>query len=307
MAAKHWNILYRGPLSSCNYDCSYCPFAKTTNTAEELREDAHRLQRFTNWVDAQGADPERTISFLITPWGEAIIHRHYQQALHDLSHLPHVKRIAIQTNLSFKKLDWLAGCDLGSVALWTTYHPTQVDLEVFLERCLELHKMGVDFSVGVVGFKEALDEIRTLRERLPESVYLWVNAYKRDADYYSADDIAAFEQVDPLFRMNARYHPSRGLACRAGHSSFSVDGDGYARRCHFIDQPIGNIYIPGFEDGLKESPQACTNETCGCHIGYVHMAEPLDLYGVFGDGVMERIPRAADWQKKARDVMAQLS
>jgi hypothetical protein len=42
------------------------------------------------------------------------------------------------------------------------------------------------------------------------------------------------------------------------------------RRCHFIKDVIGNIYAPGtFDSCLQE--RACTNATCGCHIGYVHL------------------------------------
>jgi biotin synthase-like enzyme len=33
------SVLYRGPLSSCNYDCHYCPFAKHHETSAELRRD----------------------------------------------------------------------------------------------------------------------------------------------------------------------------------------------------------------------------------------------------------------------------
>ena len=39
------NILYRGPLSSCNYGCEYCPFAKHVETAAELAEDRRDLER----------------------------------------------------------------------------------------------------------------------------------------------------------------------------------------------------------------------------------------------------------------------
>jgi len=56
---------------------------------------------------------------------------------------------------------------------------------------------------------------------------------------------------------------------------------------HFIREVIGNIYEPGFENALRETP--CVNGACGCHIGYVHMDE-LKLYEVFGEGVLERIP-----------------
>src|SRR5215469_7546700 len=91
-----WSILYRGPLSSCNYDCGYCPFAKTRNTREELLHDEQQLKRFTAWAAARTEE----IGILFTPWGEALIHRCYQKALCKLSRLPNVRRAAIQTNLS---------------------------------------------------------------------------------------------------------------------------------------------------------------------------------------------------------------
>src|SRR4051812_1775133 len=92
-----YNILYRGPLSSCNYACSYCPFAKRTENHADLEQDRLALDRFVQWLTAQ--DGER-FGVLFTPWGEALIRRWYQEALGVLTHLPHVERAAIQTNLS---------------------------------------------------------------------------------------------------------------------------------------------------------------------------------------------------------------
>ena len=37
------SILYRGPLSSCNYGCEYCPFAKHTETQAEHDADRAAL------------------------------------------------------------------------------------------------------------------------------------------------------------------------------------------------------------------------------------------------------------------------
>ena len=44
------SILYRGPLSSCNYACDYCPFAKRSETPAELAHDRACLERFAGWV-----------------------------------------------------------------------------------------------------------------------------------------------------------------------------------------------------------------------------------------------------------------
>jgi MoaA/NifB/PqqE/SkfB family radical SAM enzyme len=277
------SILYRGPLSSCNYACGYCPFAKRAETPAELAHDRACLDRFVGWVGGRTAD---TIGVLFTPWGEALVRRWYQDALAALTRTPHVRKAAVQTNLSCK-LGWIDACDTSKLALWCTFHPGETTRGHFLAKCRELLARGVRFSVGVVGLKEHFAEIVALRTELPADVYLWVNAYKREPDYYDPGAVAELTRIDPLFPVNNQHHPSRGEPCRAGRSVISVDGDGTVRRCHFIREPIGNIYDPDFETCRTGRP--CTNDTCGCHIGYVHL-DRLKLYDVFGDGVLERVP-----------------
>jgi MoaA/NifB/PqqE/SkfB family radical SAM enzyme len=284
------SILYRGPLSSCNYGCDYCPFAKHTETDSEHAADAAALERFVDWVEARR---DHTISVLFTPWGEALVRRRYQRALVRLTNLPNVAKAAIQTNLSCR-LDWIDECDRAKLGLWATYHPTQTPRERFLAKCAEADRRGARISVGVVGMKEHAEETEALRAALPEHIYLWVNAYKRVPDYYSADELRRFTEIDPLFPINTQRHPSLGRACRAGESVVSVDGEGTMRRCHFIRSAIGNIYRDDWAEALRDRP--CENATCGCHIGYVHM-DDLKLYDVFGDGVLERIPREPLWRK----------
>ncbi len=161
-----------------------------------------------------------------------------------------------------------------------------------MAQCERLAARGVRFSVGVVGVKEHRDEIAALRRELPADIYLWVNAYKRAADYYTADDLDFLRAVDPLFPLNNQYHPSLGRPCNAGELVISVDGDGTMRRCHFVKAPIGNLYRDDWAAALQ--PRACSNTTCGCHIGYIHMPE-LGLGPVFGAGLLERIPAAPIW------------
>lgn len=276
------SILYRGPLSSCNYACDYCPFAKRSETPAKLAADRTALGRFTDWCATRTGD---RLGVLFTPWGEALVRRWYQDALARLTNLPHVTKAAVQTNLSCK-LDWVEACDRSRLALWCTYHPSEVGRDRFVAKCRELIDRGVRFSVGVVGLKEHRDEVVALRRELPEGVYLWVNAYKRQPDYYDPELLDLFTGIDPLFPVNNTRHPSLGESCRAGSSVIAVDGDGTIRRCHFIQRPLGNIYEPGFERNLFDRP--CTNDTCGCHIGYVHL-DRLGLSGAFGDGVLERV------------------
>lgn len=289
-------MLYRGPLASCNYDCVYCPFAKQKDSAQELKVDRIALERFCQWVELRAEAESRfeTYSVLFTPWGEALTRRWYRDALVRLSNLPHVSKVAIQTNLACG-LEWVKRCELKSIGLWCTWHPTQVPMETFLARCQQLDQIGAPYSVGLVGLHEHAEAAGILRQQLSPDVYFWINAYKRDVDYYSQSDIEYWKSIDPLFDLNNTRHASFGKSCRSGESVISVDGQGDVRRCHFIKQVIGNIYQPEFEDSL--CARVCTNQTCGCHIGYVHLNE-LKLYDVFADGVMERIPKNKVWQSE---------
>ncbi len=275
------SFLYRGPLSSCNYGCTYCPFAKTKNTRSELQSDAQKLTRFTEWIALRNSPT----SVFFTPWGEALIRQTYKDALQTLSHLPHLQVAAIQTNLS-GPIDWIDTCDTSKIGLWATYHGDWCNTQEFIAKVHRAHQAGVRISVGVVGFPEQLAAIRSLRKRLSPDVYLWINAAKRSVTY-SETQIQDFEAIDPQFRTNTLQHPSLGQACKAGSTVVSVDGDGNLRRCHFIGDSLGNIYEGS--TAISEFSQACTNLSCGCHIGYVHL-ESLELSKIYGQGILERIP-----------------
>jgi MoaA/NifB/PqqE/SkfB family radical SAM enzyme len=277
------HINWRGPLSSCNYDCDYCPFAKHVSSREELELDQAQLRRFVDWV---GDVQDRRLSILFTPWGEGLIRSYYADALVELSHMPHVVAVAIQTNLS-SRLEALAAARRETLALWTTFHPSQTTLDAFVQRCATLDAMALRYSVGVVGLREHFELIAALRARLPEHVYLWINAYKSAGPgYYAEHELADLRAIDPLFDLNAVRHESRGQACAAGRDSLFVRGDGQVSRCHFVEAPLGNLYAQPLAELLGEAP--CPQARCGCFIGYVHL-DRLALRPRFGAGLAARM------------------
>jgi MoaA/NifB/PqqE/SkfB family radical SAM enzyme len=278
------SILYRGFLSSCNYACTYCPFAKHTESRAEHQRDAVALEKFTSWVESRAA----STNVFFTPWGEALVRSRYQKAVQRLSHSANLEKIVVQTNGSWG-LRWLEAVNLEKLALWITFHPSETTLGKFVTRAKELLALGVRFSIGAVGIRENLGLLEQLRNAIPPEIYLWVNAFdRRGQDYYSPEMLERFTKLDPLFTLNLERYKSRGQICHAGHTVISVDGLGIARRCHFIETPIGSIYQPDFEEKLQ--PKACSRAFCDCHIGYVHL-ERLGLYDVFAGGILERIPR----------------
>ncbi|MFE2530922.1 STM4011 family radical SAM protein [Streptomyces sp. NPDC059371] len=275
-------ILYRGPLASCDYDCPYCPFAKRRDATAQLRADRAALERFTAWAGEQRED---RLSVLFTPWGEGLVRSWYRRALVELSHRSHVKRVAVQTNLSCRT-DWLEAADRDTVALWCTYHPGQTPHERFVAKTRELGELGVRFSVGVVGLPEHREPARRLRAELPEHVYLWVNA--AEGHTYTDEQADEWTALDPLFPFSRHPHRSAGLPCRTGESVISVDGEGRVSRCHFVRAELGRLYDGSYRAAL--APRPCPLTMCDCHIGYVHL-ETLPLYDVFAGGVLERVPQ----------------
>ena len=276
------DILYRGPLASCNYGCEYCPFAKRKDDRAALDTDRAAWQRFVGWVTARPASDE--LGVLVTPWGEALIRRWYREGLAELSHLPQVTRCVVQTNIS-APLDWVARANRDRLALWCTYHPEWTTEAKFLAQCKTLDEHGISYSVGVVGQREHEAAARAIRAALPDSTYVWINAVKVLS--YSPEEIAIWRSIDPLFELNNQRYPSLGKACGAGDRAITVDGDGTMRRCHFISTPIGNIYDANWQAAL--APRACSQLDCHCHIGYIHLDE-LELRKVFATGFLERIP-----------------
>jgi hypothetical protein len=300
VSVDHWQILYRGPLASCNYSCRYCPFAKRKDDRETLERDAASLARFSGWIERQDA---RAFSILFTPWGESLIRAHYREAIVRLSRIPQVREVAIQTNLSCS-VNWMADCNRESLAIWCTFHPSQTPLAAFLEKCKTMDRIGVRYSVGLVGARENFPLIAKLREALPAAAYLWVNALARRSDgYYTPQDIEFLTAVDPLFELNLTGVHSYGRACLAGSHAFAVDGDGEVRRCHFVPQPLGNLYAPGFETTPTSAP--CPNATCVCHIGYAFMPK-LDFESLFGQSMAHRIPFRSLSREDARLRLARI-
>jgi MoaA/NifB/PqqE/SkfB family radical SAM enzyme len=285
MTGPRLDVLYRGPLSSCNYDCGYCPFAKRASSRSELARDRKGVERFVGWAARLEG---RRLGVLFTPWGEALIRRHYREAMVELSRCPHVATVCAQTNLSCD-LGWLgAGC-ADRLALWATYHPGHTPHARFVAKCAALARAGIRFSVGIVGLPAHLRWAERLRRELPDGTTLWVNAAKSSPPL-DRESYERFRALDPLFPINAVHHASRGAACRTGERVISVDGDGDVRRCHFVPDVLGNLYRDRLEDLLGERP--CPNAVCGCHIGYVHL-DRLGLRDLFGEGVLERIPARA--------------
>lgn len=275
-------LLYRGPVASCNFTCSYCPFEHGPDTPEVAEADRLGVMRLVQWTERQSED---AIEVLFTPRGEALLHTYYREAVVRLSHARSVRQVAIQTNLS-GELSWLERSNPSRVAFWCSYHPAGISRPRFLAQRARLADLGISHSVGMVGVREHLEEIEAMRRELPDDVYLWVNAHHRGPECATAPERARIERIDPLFSFSDE-HPSLGAACATGETVVSVDHEGRVRRCHFVDEVLGYLDDRGFIQHLRSRP--CPNTACRCYIGYAHL-ERLRLRSLFGGGLLARIP-----------------
>lgn len=277
------SVLYRGPLSSCNYGCRYCPFAKRAETKAQLLGDRQGLDDFAAWL---GREARHRWRILFTPWGEALVRPWYRRTAAALTHLAQVDSVAVQSNLSCG-LGWVHASRTDRLVFWATYHPTEVARERFLRQVCRLRTLGARVSVGMVGVPEFVDEIRAMRRRLPSDIYLWINAQQPRARPYTLAEQAAFQAIDPQFPLTARRQPSLGKACQTGELTFTVDGRGDMRRCHFVEGVIGNIHDDHWEQALR--PRACPNRFCDCFLGKAQLRAD-SLASFFGQTVLERVP-----------------
>jgi MoaA/NifB/PqqE/SkfB family radical SAM enzyme len=281
-------VLFRTRLEWCNYTCGYCPWNATERRvpAEEFRADETRLNRVVDRV----AELPEPVEFFITPKAEYLVLPYWRAAVGRLLSLPQVERVTVQTNLSFDVAGFLDGVNAARLALWTTYHPGEVppaEVDALHAKWELLRRRGVPFSVGVVGTRENLPHLEALRRRLHPSVYVWVNAYQREPDYYRAEELAAVRAIDPWFDLNNQHFPSRGRPCTAGQRAVYLDDEGDLRRCFFVGTVLGNL----FRDGWRrlDAPHACPRDTCHCYVGHMHIVE-LDFRSVYGRNLAVRIP-----------------
>lgn len=275
-------ILYRGPLDSCNYACAYCPFAKRPPQKATLARDRAALERFVAWALAAR---EWRLEILFTPYGEALIWPWYRDALVQLSHAEHVKQVSIQTNAS-APMTFLDDADRQRVSLWISWHPTEISLEDFAARVEALHASGTRMSVGAVAVPEHVQQVEALRRALPTEVPMWINAQKPGVRY-AAPERERWRALDPAFDLDAKRHLTRGQECMTGEDTISVDGSGTIRRCHFVDDVLGDLYVDDLREVLR--PRVCSRLSCDCWIGYSNVPG-LDLRRTFvADGLLARM------------------
>lgn len=104
---------------------------------------------------------------------------------------------------------------------------------------------------------------------------------------YSPAELEFLASIDPYFTLTSRPQQTLSRPYGTGETSFTVDGDGQMRRCHIVDEIIGNIHDPSWISSL--TPRVCPNRSCHCFLGLSHL-DSFELNRLFGRYLLGRIP-----------------
>ncbi|MBR4083217.1 MAG: STM4011 family radical SAM protein [Lachnospiraceae bacterium] len=287
-------IFYRGLIKSCNYSCAYCPFSKHVSK-RELEADAVELVRFVHFVE-QRTDVG---AVQIVPYGEALIHEYYWEAMAVLSKLPQLELVGCQTNLSFpvehmlKVFQQAGGCR-EKLRLWCTFHPTMVSGECFLNQCKLLEKEQVGFCVGSVGVPEQRERLTQLREKLSKAVYMWVNPMDGLGRPYTEAEIADFVKIDAFFPYLLKHTKAQAAQCKGcqGKALF-VHSNGDVTPCNISRKRLGNIY-QSYDLEPPLEIKGCGQRECSCYLAYSNRMDMPEMvcYGKYPAFRVATVPQA---------------
>ena len=272
-------IQYRGSLKSCNYACSYCPFAKRPGSRMELERDEKALCRFTAGLSEQASAFEEKLGILIAPYGEALIHGYYWKEMAALSRLFFVEAVGAQPNLSFHPESCLnfykeEGGKVEKLRIWATFHPEMEQPRIFAEKCRYLSEQGVRLSVGAVGNPDNILAVRELFGLLPEEIYCWINQMDGLGRPCTAAEKKEFLALDPWF-FREFYWP-KAVPSFCGSRLF-LEADGKRGRCNLsASLPLRGRKISGQET-------VCRRKRCTCYLAASGRSDfpGRDLFGPY--------------------------
>lgn len=283
---------YRGSLKYCNYSCSYCPFSKRSCSRAGIQKDKEAFFRFTDRMLVQKCEG----AVLVVPYGEALLYPHYWEGLATLSQSARIDAAGAQSNFSFPAKQMLAvyracGGDLQKLRLWGTFHPEMTSARQFADQCLYLASQGISYCAGAVGDPRQMDEIRMLRDLLPDNAYLWINRMDGCKQKYTDAQVKAFSEIDPFFSQELAHHRANPAAC--GENRF-VEANGSMRRCNISRQSIGNFYEEPYADAKEEDLRVCTKKECACYLAYCNRKDViLPFFGQYPAFRIPAYPKAA--------------
>lgn len=252
----------------CNYNCRYCP--QNHNRMNPIGDGftAHAFDNFklAAWLDAFDRHFTHTHLSLVLTGGEPMLDfQHMHPFLKHLTSRRQVKMIRIDTNASWKPEKYL-DIDLSKIILMCTYHPGQVEEDVFYEKIKRLLELG--FNIGMINYVMDADNTPLYQARFERfaqlGVYLHPNPLWGKQGLYAENDLALMKSILPeadyIYR-NELESP-KNKPCYFPSLSYEMDARG---RIHAGCLPKRAISF--FEPELPKRPQGrvpCPHASCVC-------------------------------------------
>lgn len=185
----------------CNFNCSYCPQNHNRNAPLSGGFTAHCFDNFSleQWLEAFDRHFTDTNLSLVLTGGEPMLDfQHMHPFLKHLTLREQVKMIRIDTNASWKPEKYM-DIDLSKIILMCTFHPGQVDEEVFYNKIKRLLELG--FNIGMINYVMDADNNPLYRARFERfaalGVYLHPNPLWGKQGNYSESDLSLMKSILP--------------------------------------------------------------------------------------------------------------
>lgn len=282
----------------CNYRCPYCP---QDHSRHRIKRDGFTAHAFDNfpvelWIEAFARHfSERRLALGISG-GESMIDRKMtNKFLNAISALPNTDSIRIDTNAWWRP-DQFADLDPRKIILMCTLHPSQTDIESFIDRLKSYQQAGV--TVGMVNY--VMDENNKqkyieIQRRLAEiKIPLHPNPLWDEAGNYTVFDKQLMQEVLPEadFLYRTQIKSPMKHKCLYPSLAYEMDMTGEIKvGCH--SEIVGNFFDASLPK-LFMGPVPCPRKSCVCLDKYSFLEEvnrnvttnPLEIYS---DILKERI------------------
>ena len=122
----------------------------------------------------------------------------------------------------------------------------------------------------MVALPEQYALMMELRNALPKSIPLWLNAAKEQGVVYNAADRQRLEQIDPNFVLNLHDYPTFGKACRAG--GYHGRPRGNCASLPLCRRADGMHLFATAVTAIGQNTAACPQQKCDCYIGHIQFS-----------------------------------
>lgn len=252
----------------CNFNCSYCPQNHDRKASIGNGFTSHCFDNFPveKWLEAFDRHfSDKQLSLVMTGGEPMLDFQNMHTFLKHMTARKQVVSIRIDTNASWKPEKY-TDMDVSKITLMCTFHPGQVDEEVFYEKIKTL--LSLNFKIGMINYVMDADNTPLYQSRFKRfaalGVYLHPNPlWGKQGEYAQADlDMMKnmLPEADYLYRNEIA--KTIGKPCYFPSLSYEMNASGTVNAGCMHKKAVSF-----FANELVARPKgrvACPHQTCVC-------------------------------------------